>query len=54
MLQEKILVAVARATGFKVYCDARKLRIVSCLGMSEEDRAIFTDDMHATPIHTCR
>eukprot|EP00953_Heterococcus_sp_UTEX-ZZ885_P005056 3195-Heterococcus_DN1.PRE.1 len=52
--KEKILLAVAKATGLKIYCDARKLKIVSCLGMSSEDMALFTNDMHATPIHTCR
>ncbi|KAG5183721.1 DNA repair metallo-beta-lactamase-domain-containing protein [Tribonema minus] len=54
IVKEKILLAVAKATGLKVYCDERKLRIVECLGLSEEDRGCFTSDMHATPLHTCR
>lgn len=30
------------------------MRVLSCLGLTEEELGLFTTDMDATPLHVCR
>jgi hypothetical protein len=40
--------------GKKIYVDEKKMRVIDCLGLCEEERKMFTTDMYETPVHVCR
>jgi len=52
--KERILLAVAKALGRKIFVDTAKLPVLECLGFDDEDMGYFTADMTHSDIHVCR
>jgi hypothetical protein len=50
--KERVLLAVARATGLRVYCSERRLSVLRLLGLDPRDLAFFTRDPSAR-LHMC-
>lgn len=52
--KEQVLLALARAMGMKIFLDPRKNALLSAMGLSSEQQALFTDDPYATRLHVQR
>ena len=45
---------VARRTGLPIVVDDKKMRVLRCLSLSDEEMGRFTLDPEASPLHVCR